>query len=87
MNVANGFTYLFQNLKLQGGEIGSRRPYLCRKLGIGIVPVIDSTGDLIEVVSDAPVFGGQLPKRGKQLVVDRGNRERGECLRPEWLCG
>ena len=77
MNVANGFTYLFQNLKLQGGEIGSRRPYLCRKLGIGIVPVIDSTGDLIEVVSDAPVFGGQLPKRGKQLVVDRGDRDDG----------
>lgn len=75
MNVANGFTYLFQNLKLQSGEIGSRRPHLCCKLVIGIVPVIDSTGDLIEVVSDAPVFGGQLPKRGKQLVVDRGNRD------------
>lgn len=77
MNVANGFTYLFQNLKLQSGEIGSRRPHLCCKLVIGIVPVIDSTGDLIEVVSDAPVFGGQLPKRGKQLVVDRGNRDNG----------
>lgn len=77
MNVANGFTYLFQNIKLQSGEIGSRRPHLCCKLVIGIVPVIDSTGDLIEVVSDAPVFGGQLPKRGKQLVVDRGNRDNG----------
>ena len=41
------------------------------------MPVIDSTGDLIEVVSDAPVFGGQLPKRGKQLVVDRGDRDDG----------
>ena len=75
MNVANGFTYLFQNLKLQGGEIGSRRPYLCRKLGIGIVPVVDGTGDLIEVAADPAVFGGQLPKRGKQLVVDRGDRD------------
>ena len=75
MNVANGFTYLFQNLKLQSGEIGSRRPYLCRKLGIGIVPVIDSTGDLIEVVSNSAIFGGQLSKRGKQLVVDRGDRD------------
>ncbi len=77
MNVANGFTYLFQNLKLQSGEIGSRRPHLCCKLGIGIVPVVQRPGDLIEVVSDPAVFGGQLPKRGKQLVVDRGNRDNG----------
>ena len=77
LNVANGFTYLFQNLKLQSGEIGSRRPHLCSKLGIGIVPVIDSTGNLIEVISDPAVFGGQLPKCGKQLVVDRGNRDNG----------
>ena len=77
LNVANGFTYLFQNLKLQSGEIGSRRPHLCRKLGIGIVPVIDSTGDLIEVISDPAVFGGQLPECGKQLAVDRGNRDNG----------
>ena len=77
LNVANGFTYLFQNLKLQSGEIGSRRPHLCRKLGIGIVPVIDSTGNLIEVISDPAVFGGQLSKCGKQLVVDRGNRDNG----------
>ena len=77
LNVANGFTYLFQNLKLQSGEIGSRRPHLCRKLGIGIVPVIDSTGDLIEVISDPAVFSGQLPECGKQLVVDRGNRDNG----------
>ena len=77
LNVANGFTYLFQNVKLQSGEIGSRRPHLCCKLGIGIVPVIDSTGDLIEVISDPAVFGGQLPECGKQLVVDRGNRDNG----------
>lgn len=77
MNVANGFTYLFQNLKLQSGEIGSRRPHLCCKLVIGIVPVIDSTGDLIEVIPNSAVFGGQLSERGKQLVVDRGNRDNG----------
>lgn len=77
MNVANGFTYLFQNLKLQSGEIGSRRPHLCCKLGIGIVPVVDGTGNLIEVASDAPVFGGQLPDGGQQLVIDRGNRDNG----------
>ena len=59
------------------GEIGSRRPHLCRKLGIGIVPVIDSTGDLIEVISDPAVFGSQLPECGKQLAVDRGNRDNG----------
>ena len=82
MNVANGFTYLFQNLKLQGGEIGSRRPYLCRKLGIGIVPVVDSTGNLIEIISDSAVFGGQLPKRGKQFVVDRETVTTGRMLAP-----
>ena len=38
------------------------------------MPVVDSTGKLIEVVSDPAVFGGQLPKCGKQLIVDRGNR-------------
>ena len=75
MNVANGFTYLFQHFKLQSGEIGSRRPYFCGKVGIGIVPVIDSTGNLIEVIPNSAVFGGQLSKRGKQLVVDRGNRD------------
>ena len=77
MNVANGFTYLFQNLKLQSSEIGSRCPHLCCKLGIGVVPVVDGAGNLIEVVSDPAVFGGQLPKCGKQLVVDRGNRDNG----------
>ena len=77
MNVANGFTYLFQDLKLQSGKIGSRRPHLCRKLGIGIVPVIDSTGDLIEVIPNSAVFDGQLPKCGKQLIIDRGNRDNG----------
>ena len=44
---------------------------------LGIVPIIDSTGDLIEVIPNSAVFGGQLPKRGKQLVVDRGNRDNG----------
>ena len=77
LNVANRFTYLFQNLKLQSGEIGSRRPHLCCKLVIGIVPVIDSTVDLIEVISNPAVFGGQLPECGKQLVVDRGNGHDG----------
>ena len=77
MNVANGFTYLFQNLKLQSGEIGSRRPHLCCKLVIGIVPVIDSTGDLIEVIPNSAVFDGQLPKCGKQLIIDRGNCDNG----------
>ena len=73
MNVANGFTYFLQDFKLQGGKVGSRRSYFCRKLGIGIVPVIDSTGDLIEVISNPAVFGGQLPDSGKQLVIDGGN--------------
>ena len=41
------------------------------------MPLVQRPGDLIEVVSDAPVFGGQLSKRGKQLVVDRGNRDNG----------
>jgi len=77
LNVANGFTYLFQNLKLQGGKVGSRRSYFCRKLGIGIVPVVDGAGDLIEVIPNSAVFGGQLSERGKQLVVDRGNRDNG----------
>ena len=77
MNVANGFTYLFQNFKLQSSEIGSCRSHLCRKLGIGIVPATHGTGDLIEVAADFSVFGGQLPKRGKQLVVDRGDRDDG----------
>ena len=77
MNVANRFTYLFQNVKLQGGKVGSCRPYLTGKLRIGAVPLVQRPGDLIEVVSDAPVFGGQLPKCGKQLVVDRGNRDNG----------
>ena len=44
---------------------------------LGIVPIIDSTGDLIEVIPNSAVFGGQLPKRGKQLVVDRGNGDNG----------
>ena len=39
------------------------------------MPVVDSTGNLIEIISDSAVFGGQLPKRGKQFVVDRGNRD------------
>ena len=41
------------------------------------MPIIDSTGDLIEVIPNSAVFGGQLPKRGKQLVVDRGNGDNG----------
>ena len=36
---------------------------------------LDSTGDLIEIVPDPAVFGGQLSKCGKQLVVDRGDRD------------
>ena len=39
------------------------------------MPATHGTGDLIEVAADFSVFGGQLPKRGKQLVVDRGNRD------------
>ena len=77
MNVANGFAYLFQNLKLQSNEIGSRRSYLCRKLGIWIVPVVDDTGNLIEVIPNSAVFGSQLSECGKQLIVDRGNRDNG----------
>ena len=77
MNVANGFTYLFKNFKLQGGKVGSRRPYLPGKLRIGAVPLVQRPGDLIEVVSNSAIFGGQLSKRGKQLVVDRGNRDNG----------
>ena len=75
LNVASGFTYLFQSLKFQSCEIGSRRPYLYRKLRIGIVPVIDGTGDLVEVAADPAVFGGQLPDGGQQLVIHRGNGE------------
>ena len=41
------------------------------------MPLVQRPGDLIEVVSDAPVFGGQLPNGGKQLVVDRGNGDNG----------
>ena len=77
LNVANGFTYLFKNFKLQGGKVGSRRPYLPGKLRIGAVPLVQRPGDLIEVASDAPVFGGQLPDGGQQLVIDRGNRDNG----------
>ena len=77
MNVANGFTYLFENFKLQGGKVGSCRPQLRRKLRIGIVPLVQRPGDLIEVASDAPVFGGQLPDGGQQLVIDRGNGHDG----------
>ena len=39
------------------------------------MPVIDGAGNLIEVAADPAVFGGQLSERGKQLVVDRGNRD------------
>lgn len=41
------------------------------------MPVIDGAGNLIEVAADPAVFGGQLSERGKQLVVDRGNRDNG----------
>ena len=44
---------------------------------VTVSPVIDSTGDLIEVSADPAVFGGQLSNRGKQLVIDRGNRDNG----------
>ena len=77
MNVANRFTYLFKNFKLQGGKVGSHRPYLPGKLRIGAVPLVQRPGDLIEVASDAPVFGGQLPDGGQQLVIDRGNGHDG----------
>ena len=73
LNVANRFTYLFKNFKLQGGKVGSCRPYLTGKLRIGAVPLVQRPGDLIEVASDAPVFGGQLPDGGQQLIIHRGN--------------
>jgi hypothetical protein len=41
------------------------------------VPLVQRPGDLIEVASDAPVFGGQLPDGGQQLVIDRGNGHDG----------
>ena len=41
------------------------------------MPLVQRPGDLIEVASDAPVFGGQLPDGGQQLVIDRGNRDNG----------
>ena len=41
------------------------------------MPIIDSTGDLIEVIPNSAVFGGQLSERGKQLVVDRGDHDDG----------
>ena len=41
------------------------------------MPVIDGTSDLIEVAANPAVFGGQLPKCGKQLIIDRGNRDNG----------
>ena len=44
---------------------------------LGAVPLVQRPGDLIEVASDAPVFGGQLPDGGQQLVIDRGNGHDG----------
>ena len=41
------------------------------------MPLVQHPGYLIEVVSDAPVFGGQLPDGGQQLVIHRGNGDNG----------
>ena len=41
------------------------------------MPLVQRPGDLIEVASDAPVFGGQLPDGSKQFVIDRGNGDGG----------
>ena len=46
--------------------------------------VIDGTGNLIKVVSDAPIFAGQLSERSKQLVIDRQNRDnRADACAPD----
>ena len=47
---------------------------------LGAVPLVQRPGDLIEVASDAPVFGGQLPDGGQQLVVDRRHMDHGFYL-------
>ena len=46
------------------------------------MPLVQRPGDLIEGASDAPVFGGQLPDGGQQLVIDRGTVTTGRMLAP-----
>ena len=46
------------------------------------MPVVDSTGKLIEVVSDPAVFGGQLPSAASNSSLIRGNRDAWVKLLP-----
>ena len=82
MNVANGFTYLSQDFKLQGGKVGYGCPYLAGQVFVWCAVLIEGAGDLIEVAADFPVLGGQLPNGGKQFIIDRGNGANGANGRP-----
>jgi len=82
LNVANGFTYLSQDLKLQGGKVGNGGADFNGQGVVGCAVFIEGAGDLVEVAAYFPVFGGQLPDGGKQLVVDRGDGDDGANGRP-----
>ena len=80
MNVANGFTYLSQDFKLQGSKVGYGCPYLAGQVFIGCAVLVKGAGDLVEVAADFPVLRCQLPNGGKQFVIDRGNGEMGRMV-------